>query len=130
LRERCEEARQEVLSRFSGKVERLSPADRDLLERVTTLLVKRLMHGPTVNLRQELALGNGKVADVLERMYGLGAASPEAARSAERSPTPSEELAVELIGPIELESVDSDGGAHPSPAAEGDSSGARHEAEA
>jgi glutamyl-tRNA reductase len=130
LRERCEEARQEVLSRFSGKVERLSPADRDLLERVTASLVKRLMHGPTVNLKRELALGNGKVADLLERMYGLGSASQEAAQSSERTPAPKDELALELLGPIALEAVETDGDTEPSPGPAADSPGPRNGADA
>ncbi len=68
---RFEEVRQDQLSRFAARIQRLSSADRELLELVTRSIVKRLLHEPTVNLKHELAVGNGKAADLLVCLHGL-----------------------------------------------------------
>ena len=84
LREHFEGVREEALVRFGSRVNRLSAEDRELLERVTESIVKRLLHNPTVNLKRELALGNGDAADLLARVYGLEPDRSRAAATASR----------------------------------------------
>ena len=79
MRQHFEGVREEALVRFGSRVNRLSAEDRELLERVTESIVKRLLHNPTVNLKRELALGNGDAADLLARVYGL---EPDRSRAA------------------------------------------------
>ncbi len=73
LREHFEQARQDHLRRFAPKMGRLSPADRKWVEQLTHSLVKRLLHGPTVKLKEELMRGNGSAGSALRRIYDLGA---------------------------------------------------------
>ncbi|UCH35814.1 MAG: glutamyl-tRNA reductase [Armatimonadota bacterium] len=80
LREHFEDAREEQLSKFAAKIESLSPADRKLVEQVTRGVVKRLLHNPTVRLKEELMRGNGHAADALARVFDLDPGSGKAER--------------------------------------------------
>lgn len=71
LRDHFGQVREEALARFAPRVNRLSREDRELLNRVTESIVKRLLHNLTVNVKRELALGNRDAADLLARVYGL-----------------------------------------------------------
>lgn len=71
LRARFEDVRQEQLSKFAGRLKRLAPGDRQLVDALTVSLTKRLLHEPMVNLKRELAIGNGKAAETLVSMYAL-----------------------------------------------------------
>jgi len=81
LRNHFEVVRQEQISRFAAKIERLSSSDRELVEAITKSLVKRLLHEPTVNLKHELAIRNGMVVGLLQRLYGLERPAGESPRS-------------------------------------------------
>jgi glutamyl-tRNA reductase len=61
LRERLEEIRREELARYAGKLSRLSEDDRQLVDRLTESLVAKILHHPTVGLKQ------GDASDRLER---------------------------------------------------------------
>ncbi len=52
LRQRAEAARRQELAECIRKLPHLGPQDRELLERMTTSLVNKLLHGPMVYLRQ------------------------------------------------------------------------------
>lgn len=80
LRAHFEQARRQQLEKFAPKLQRLSLADRKWVEQMTRSLVKRLLHEPTVKLKQELAQGNGKAAEALVRMYDLEARADEVER--------------------------------------------------
>lgn len=80
LRQHFEQVRLEQLARHTAKLERLSPADRKWVEQLTCSLVKQLLHQPTVQLKEELARGNGKAADALVRAYDLDPRAREATR--------------------------------------------------
>jgi glutamyl-tRNA reductase len=73
LRDHFEQARQEQLRRVAPKMGRLSAADRKWVEQLTHSLVKRLLHGPTVKLKEELMRGNDSAASALTRIYGIEA---------------------------------------------------------
>jgi glutamyl-tRNA reductase len=80
LREHFEQARQDQISKFASKIDRLSPADRKVVEELTRSLVKRLLHAPTLKLKRELIRGNGSAAEALAHIYGLDDAGQEATR--------------------------------------------------
>lgn len=72
LRERAETLRQEEWSRFQTQLAHLDPADRERVELLTRGLLKKLLHAPTVRLRE--AAKNGRAADLLDAartLFGL-----------------------------------------------------------
>jgi glutamyl-tRNA reductase len=81
LRCRFEDARQEQLAKYAARIARLQLSERKLVEEVTRSLVKRLLHEPTVNLKSELARGNGSAADAIARVYDLAPASADQRRA-------------------------------------------------
>jgi len=69
LRARAEEIRAAELA----KLGRLSDEDRSLVETVTSQLVNKLLHLPTVRLKEAAAAADGVVyADVVRHLFGLG----------------------------------------------------------
>ena len=69
LRARAEEIRAAELA----KLDRLSEADRSLVEAVTVQIVNKLLHLPTVRLKEAAAAADGVVyADVVRHLFGLG----------------------------------------------------------
>jgi glutamyl-tRNA reductase len=69
LRARAEEIRAAELA----KLDRLSEADRSLVEAVTAQIVNKLLHLPTVRLKEAAAAADGVVyADVVRHLFGLG----------------------------------------------------------
>ena len=71
MRDHFEQVRREQLGRFASRLDALPPRDREWIEELTRGLVSRLLHEPTANLKQELAAGNGLVAELVMRMYHL-----------------------------------------------------------
>jgi len=73
LWERAEQLREAELTRASACWPSLSPADRDRVDALTRSLVKRLLHEPTVALRQAVDGGDGlRDIETLRRLSGLG----------------------------------------------------------
>jgi glutamyl-tRNA reductase len=73
LRARAEEIRAAELAKAEGRLERLSDADRTLVEAVTAQIVNKLLHLPTVRLKEAAAAADGVVyADVVRHLFGLG----------------------------------------------------------
>jgi glutamyl-tRNA reductase len=69
LRARAEEIRAAELA----KLGRLSDEDRSLVEAVTAQLVNKLLHLPTVRLKEAAAAADGVIyADVVRHLFGLG----------------------------------------------------------
>lgn len=64
LRERAESLRQEEWGRWRPQLEHLSPQDRERVERMTRGLLKKLLHSPTVRIRE--AAENGRGAELLD----------------------------------------------------------------
>lgn len=64
LRERAESLRQEEWSRWRSQLQHLSPEDRERVERLTRSLLKKILHGPTVRIRE--AAENGRAAEILD----------------------------------------------------------------
>ena len=53
LHDGAEQARRQVLARHTAELTRLMPAQRDLVERITTQLVAQLVHEPTLELKRD-----------------------------------------------------------------------------
>jgi glutamyl-tRNA reductase len=73
LRRQAEEIRVRELERAVGDLE-LDPATAERIEHLTRVLVKRLMHEPTVRLRERAGAGEADdIAAAVRELYGLGA---------------------------------------------------------
>jgi glutamyl-tRNA reductase len=74
LRARAEEIRSRELARVETRLERLSERERQAVESVTTQIVNKLLHLPTVRLKEAAAGANGgEYAQALRHLFGLDA---------------------------------------------------------
>jgi glutamyl-tRNA reductase len=73
LRARAEEIRSAELERAQARLARLSEDDRTAVEAVTAQIVNKLLHLPTVRLKEAAAAADGVLyADVVRHLFGLG----------------------------------------------------------
>jgi glutamyl-tRNA reductase len=79
LRDHAERIRAEELRRMEQRWETLSPADRERLDAMTRTMLNKLLHEPTVRLKQLAAADrSGPYADAVTELFGLTApAAPE-----------------------------------------------------
>lgn len=72
LRARAEEIRESELDRVRTRLERLTEAERRAVEGVTTRIVDKLLHAPTVKMKEAAAGADGAVyADALRHLFDL-----------------------------------------------------------
>jgi len=72
LRARAEEIRAAELAKAEGRLGRLTESERRLVESVTAQIVNKLLHLPTVRLKQAAAAADGLIyADVVRYLFGL-----------------------------------------------------------
>jgi glutamyl-tRNA reductase len=72
LRARAEEIRKAELARAEGRLGRLSDADRNAVESLTSQIVNKLLHLPTVRMKEAAAGADGAVyADAVRRLFDL-----------------------------------------------------------
>jgi glutamyl-tRNA reductase len=72
LRARAEEIRRAELARAHGKLDRMSDADRRAVESLTAQIVNKLLHVPTVRMKEAAAGADGAVyADAVRRLFDL-----------------------------------------------------------
>jgi glutamyl-tRNA reductase len=72
LRARAEEIRRGELARAQGKLDRLSDSDRNAVESLTSQIVNKLLHMPTVRMKEAAAGADGAVyADAVRRLFDL-----------------------------------------------------------
>jgi glutamyl-tRNA reductase len=91
LRTRGEELRAGELARFGSRLANLDPAQRDAVEALTRGLVNKLLHEPTVRIKEAAGTSRGELyADALAALFGLedaadatGADSPETGDAAD-----------------------------------------------
>ncbi len=73
LRARAEEIRSRELTKALGRLERLSESELKLVEAMTTQIVAKLLHLPTVRLKEAASGTEGVIyADVVRHLFGLG----------------------------------------------------------
>jgi glutamyl-tRNA reductase len=73
LHARAEEIRVGELAKAEGRLERLSAAERRAVEAVTSQIVSKLLHLPTVRMKEAAAAaeGGGVYADAVRHLFGL-----------------------------------------------------------
>jgi glutamyl-tRNA reductase len=72
LRERAESIRRAELAKADGRWESLSPADRERLEVITQAMIGKLLHEPSVRLREAAEAGDGLAhVESLRHLFGL-----------------------------------------------------------
>ncbi len=73
LREHAEAIRSAELARVEGRLSRLSDSERQTVEAITSQIVGKLLHLPTVRLKEASAHPDGLVyARVVRHLFGLG----------------------------------------------------------
>jgi glutamyl-tRNA reductase len=73
LRARAEAIRAAELQKAEGRLGRLTDAERRAVEAVTAGIVNKLLHLPTVRMKQAAAAADGVVyADAVRHLFGLG----------------------------------------------------------
>jgi glutamyl-tRNA reductase len=72
LRARAEEIRTGELAKAEGRLDRLSESERKAVESVTSQIVNKLLHLPTVRMKEAAVIADGVVyADVVRHLFGL-----------------------------------------------------------
>jgi glutamyl-tRNA reductase len=73
LRARAEEIRAAELARLEGRLGELSEAERRAVESATARIVDKLLHLPTVRMKQAAVTADGVLyADAVRHLFGLG----------------------------------------------------------
>jgi glutamyl-tRNA reductase len=73
LRARAEEIRAAELRKAEGRLGRLSEAERSAVESITAQIVNKLLHLPTVRMKQAAAAADGVLyAETVRHLFGLG----------------------------------------------------------
>ncbi|HXV57176.1 MAG TPA: glutamyl-tRNA reductase [Gaiellaceae bacterium] len=72
LRARAERIRREELDRAQGRLGSLSPSQRRAVEALTSQIVAKLLHQPTVRMKEAAAAAEGVLyADAVRHLFGL-----------------------------------------------------------
>jgi glutamyl-tRNA reductase len=72
LRGRAESVRNAELERFAGRLARLDPATREAVEALTKGIVNKLLHDPTVRVKESAGTARGDLyADALAELFDL-----------------------------------------------------------
>jgi glutamyl-tRNA reductase len=72
LRARAESIRREELDRVEGRLASLSPSQRRTVEALTSQIVAKLLHQPTVRMKEAAAAADGgPYADAVRHLFGL-----------------------------------------------------------
>lgn len=73
LRARAEEIREAELRKAEGLLGRLDESQRSAVEAITAQIVNKLLHLPTVRMKQAAAAADGVIyADAVRHLFGLG----------------------------------------------------------
>ncbi|HEY2542039.1 MAG TPA: glutamyl-tRNA reductase [Gaiellaceae bacterium] len=73
LRARAEEIREQELAKAEGVLGRLDDSQRRAVESITAQIVNKLLHLPTVRLKQAAAAADGVIyAEAVRHLFGLG----------------------------------------------------------
>jgi glutamyl-tRNA reductase len=73
LRARAEEIREQELAKAEAVLERLDESQRRAVEAITAQIVNKLLHMPTIRLKQAAAAADGVFyADAVRHLFGLG----------------------------------------------------------
>jgi glutamyl-tRNA reductase len=88
MRARAEELRAAELERFRTRFAGLDPAEREAVDALTRGLVNKLLHDPTVRIKDAAGTAQGELfADALAALFGLEDASEPASAPEPEAPT-------------------------------------------
>jgi glutamyl-tRNA reductase len=86
LRSRAEELRESELARFRSRLGDLDPASREAVDALTRGLVNKLLHDPTVRIKDAAGTAQGELfADALAALFGLDDATESSETPADGS---------------------------------------------
>jgi glutamyl-tRNA reductase len=89
LRSAVDGIREAELARLSGKLAELSSAQRDQVEQLTAAIVSKILHLPTVRMKELAAERDAYVyVDALRRLFDLDGAAADAALERDEQPAP------------------------------------------
>jgi glutamyl-tRNA reductase len=89
LRSAVDGIREAELARLGGKLAELSPAQRDQVEQLTAAIVSKILHLPTVRMKELAAERDAYVyVDALRRLFDLDGAAADAAPERDERPAP------------------------------------------
>jgi glutamyl-tRNA reductase len=71
LRARAEEIRTGELAKAERRLDRLSEAERRVVDSITTAIVNKLLHLPTVRMKEAAAAEGGGYVEVVRHLFGL-----------------------------------------------------------
>jgi glutamyl-tRNA reductase len=72
MRDRAEQVRASELERFAGRLDQLDARERDMVEALTKGIVAKLLHEPTVRLKDAAGTAKGdRLADTLRDLFDL-----------------------------------------------------------
>jgi glutamyl-tRNA reductase len=72
MRDRAEQVRASELERFAGRLDQLGARERDMVEALTKGIVAKLLHEPTVRLKDAAGTAKGdRLADTLRDLFDL-----------------------------------------------------------
>ncbi|MEZ5100512.1 MAG: glutamyl-tRNA reductase [Thermoleophilia bacterium] len=72
LRQHAEEIRAAELARVAGRLDGLSPRERRVVEALTAQIVNKLLHTPTVRMKEAAGAANGLAyAEAVRHLFGL-----------------------------------------------------------
>jgi glutamyl-tRNA reductase len=71
LRAFAEQIRRDELERMDGRWDSLSPADRERLDQLTQSMLNKLLHRPTVRLKELAESGDAAHAETVAELFGL-----------------------------------------------------------
>ena len=72
LRDRAEEVRQGELTRFRSKLDGLDPETRNMVEALSQGIVNKLLHEPTVRLKEAAGTARGELySDALSALFDI-----------------------------------------------------------
>ena len=78
LRERAETIRRAELARAERRLGSLSPSQRRAVESLTAQIVNKLLHQPTVRMKEAAAAADGVLyADAVRHLFDLGDDAPQ-----------------------------------------------------
>ena len=81
---RAEDLRLGELERYRSRIDALEPAARETVEAVTRGLVNKLLHEPTVRVKEAAGSGKGQLfADALAELFALAEPSEDDSHSDE-----------------------------------------------
>lgn len=85
LRDRAEEVRAAEVEHALRKLRHLDPADQERVVHLTRALMNKLLHRPTVRLREAASNGaQGQLADAVRELFGLDEAPGDTAEAPEQ----------------------------------------------